>query len=303
MAHEKRVTRANPSCIIFLIDQSGSMAEPWVSGGKAKCEAVANTINETLTELIMNCSTSGEPRDYFQVAVLGYGARAASQQSWTGLPPKLKDMGYGATFGALIASSTGQPLIPISELATLPIKMEERTRKVRSVRGTEVDELQRLPVFFTPVAEDGTPMYEAFELAHYLCEKWVAEHQNSFPPTIINITDGIWNTISPRPVVEKLQALTTTDGPVLVYNAHISSNPAKPLEYPDDERFSSLAEDKFARELFEMSSTLPKIARDYAKRKKIPVQESSRGYVFNGDAPSLVRLMAIGTESTSSSLS
>src|SRR6266705_3655894 len=49
---------AHPGCLIFLLDQSGSMSDPFgpgqAGGGKRKCDMVATILNSFLNELIVN---------------------------------------------------------------------------------------------------------------------------------------------------------------------------------------------------------------------------------------------------------
>jgi hypothetical protein len=72
------ISRTNPSCFIFLVDQSASMVDP--IGGEvkmSKADVVADALNRLLTELAIRCAKEEGVRDYFHVAVLGYGGRSA----------------------------------------------------------------------------------------------------------------------------------------------------------------------------------------------------------------------------------
>jgi hypothetical protein len=76
MPYAAEISRTNPSCLLFLIDQSSSMAEPF--GGhpdKPKAEGVADGINRLLQNLALKCAKSDRVRDYFHVGVIGYGGR------------------------------------------------------------------------------------------------------------------------------------------------------------------------------------------------------------------------------------
>src|SRR5436190_9722124 len=100
MPYEAELTRANPTCLLFLIDQSSSMAEPF--GGQAdkpKAQGVADGINRLLQNLILKCAKSDGIRDYFHVGVIGYGGRVA----W-----------------ALSGPLSGHKLVPISLVANNP---------------------------------------------------------------------------------------------------------------------------------------------------------------------------------------
>src|SRR4051812_19295513 len=72
-SHEKNVTRANPGCIIFLLDQSYSMNDGIAGSPRPKAEALATAINRFITDLIVRCEKGGEkPLHYFDLAVIGY---------------------------------------------------------------------------------------------------------------------------------------------------------------------------------------------------------------------------------------
>ena len=76
MPYTAEISRSNPSCYLFLVDQSGSMAKPF--GGekdKTKAQGVADAINRLLQNLVLKCTKSQAVRDYFHVGVIGYGAK------------------------------------------------------------------------------------------------------------------------------------------------------------------------------------------------------------------------------------
>jgi hypothetical protein len=80
------ISRTNPSCFIFLVDQSASMVDP--IGGEvrmSKADVVADALNRLLTELAIRCAKEEGVRDYFNVAALGYGGRSA-QSAFGALP-------------------------------------------------------------------------------------------------------------------------------------------------------------------------------------------------------------------------
>ncbi|MHC5072814.1 MAG: vWA domain-containing protein [Planctomycetota bacterium] len=69
MPYKAEISSASPSCFLFLIDQSTSMAEE-ISAGEAtqqKSTGVANTMNKWLQELSIKCSKSDGVRDYYHV--------------------------------------------------------------------------------------------------------------------------------------------------------------------------------------------------------------------------------------------
>ena len=106
-------------------------------------------------------------------------------------------------------------------------------------------------------------MCEALRQAKRLIEQWVSEHRNGFPPTVLHLTDGESTDGDPVQIGKEILSLSTSDGPVLVFNCHVSSHASSKLEYPSDQ--SSLP-DEFARTLFNISSTLPEGFRKAAEQ-------------------------------------
>jgi len=247
------------------------MGDPWGRDTqKRKCDAVADVMNRMLSNLVIKCTKAEGVRDYFHVGIVGYGGNVVPA----------------------LAGMTATELVPISRVANAPLRIEERTQKVQNGAGGLVEQRVKFPVWFDPVANSGTPMCEALRLGRQICEGWVSEHSSSFPPTVLNITDGEATDGDPSPNADQLRSLATSDGPVLLYNAHISSNPAAPVEYPDKEE--GLA-DQFARLLFQISSSLPPHAVSAGRQEGLPVSDASRGFVFNADMVALIRFLDIGT--------
>ena len=57
MAYEAEINRANPSCILFLVDQSASMSDSFAGEvGRSKAQALADAINRLLLELTIKCT-------------------------------------------------------------------------------------------------------------------------------------------------------------------------------------------------------------------------------------------------------
>lgn len=89
MAYTAEISRTNPGCFIFLVDQSASMSDPMGIGEvtQQRAEVVSDAINRLLTELSVKCAKEEGVRDYFHVAVIGYGHNhvgSAFQGRWPG---------------------------------------------------------------------------------------------------------------------------------------------------------------------------------------------------------------------------
>jgi hypothetical protein len=56
MSYEAEISQANPTCFLFLVDQSGSMGKRF--GPRASCtkaQGVADTINRLISTLVSRC--------------------------------------------------------------------------------------------------------------------------------------------------------------------------------------------------------------------------------------------------------
>jgi hypothetical protein len=274
MPYSAEISRQNPGCFLFLIDQSRSMADPFGGEpGRSKAEKLADAINRLIYELTIRCTknqTEGV-RSYYEIGVIGYGSKVGP---------------------AWIGNLSGKTLVPLREVADNPGRLEERKRKVEDGAGGRVEESFKLPVWFQPVADNGTPMCQALGLAHSLLVPWIQAHQASSPPIVINMTDGEANDGDIRTAAESLQRLSTYDGDVLLFNVHLSSRPGAPILYSEND--SSLP-DEFSKMLFQVSSVLPPHIQAAAKNEGFAVGPQSRGFAFNANIVEVIRFLDIGT--------
>ncbi|MDB5307415.1 MAG: hypothetical protein JWO38_1617 [Gemmataceae bacterium] len=75
MPYAAEISRRNPTCFIFLIDRSGSMAEPLAGApGKTKAQGVAETINSLLYNFVIKTTTGTGLFNRYFIGVIGYGA-------------------------------------------------------------------------------------------------------------------------------------------------------------------------------------------------------------------------------------
>lgn len=275
MPYNAEISRSNPSCFVFLIDQSGSMEDPIAgSDGKRKCDSVADAINRLLQNLIVKCARGEGVRNFYEVAVIGYGDIVT--QAFSG---PLADRG----------------LVPLGDIANSPARIEERHRVVTHGNGSKTEHLVKFPIWFEPSANGLTPMGEALEKAHSILAPWVKAHPDSYPPIVINISDGAATDTGPQSQAKALRSLTTNDGNVLLFNCHISDNSTSPIAFPSKTR--DLPDD-FARTLFEVSSPLPENLAEQARADGMKLEPDSRGFAFNADLTELIRFLDLGTRSS-----
>src|SRR5262249_11524508 len=114
----------------------------------------------------------------------------------------------------------------------------------------------------------------------------------SFPPIVINITDGEATDGDPSGAADAIKRLASSDGDVLVFNLHIPSQRSTPIEFPDSD---AGLPDQFAQLLFRMSSLLPPYMRSIAQQEGHNVSDGTRGFVFNANMESVIKFLDIGT--------
>lgn len=274
MTYEAQISRNNPTAFLFVVDQSGSMSDK-MSSGRSKAEFVADALNRTLMNLVTRCTKSEGVRDYFEVGVLGYGGNGVSN-------------GFSGVLG-------GRTLNPISALEQNPARVEDRKRKMDDGAGGIVETTVKFPVWFDPVASGGTPMREALAKAAEELVGWCDAHPDSYPPTILHVTDGESTDGDPEEIAGHLREIRTNDGEVLILNIHVSSLGNDPIRFPASE--AGLPDD-YAKLLFRMSSQLPEHLIRFAQEKGNTVGIESRGFMFNAEAAEIVDFFDIGTRAS-----
>ncbi|MGL5005578.1 MAG: VWA domain-containing protein, partial [Casimicrobium sp.] len=170
MPYQAPIQRTDPTALLFLVDQSTSMADKMANSERTKAQIVADVLNKTLMQLITRCAKADGVRDYFDIGVIGYG-------------------GSGAT-NALAGKLATQILNPVSQLESSPIRIEERRRKMDDGAGGIVEQTVKFPIWFEPKADGNTPMCDAITAAAAELAAWCDAHPNSYPPTVLHITDG-----------------------------------------------------------------------------------------------------------------
>lgn len=264
MTYEKRIDRENPGCIVFLIDQSGSMQDPMGGATGSKATNVAGVVNSVLYELVLRCIKSQEegPRHYYDIGVVGYGGEVRN------------------------ALRPGSPslLIGSDELGRNPAQIAD----VVAQDGSS----SRRPIWIEPRGNGGTPMCGAFDLAGSTVAAWIQQHPGSFPPIVINITDGESTDGDPATWADRLRALSTSDGSLLLFNVNISEKAGSSIVFPAD---GVGLPDASAQMLFRISSVLPDYMVSIARASGYPTTAGARGFAFNADFSAVASFLRVGT--------
>ena len=154
----------------------------------------------------------------------------------------------------------------------------------------------KVPVWIEAHHGFRTPMCQAIATAGAQVFDWTHAFPHSFPPIVINITDGM---VTDSPLngadlatwAERLTTIETVDGRALLLNIFLSSAKQSGVWFP---REGGGLPDP-GPTLFGISSPLPQPLIDNARAAQIDIVPGARGFVFNADLAMLVKFLEIGT--------
>jgi hypothetical protein len=270
MPYSAEISRDNPTCILFVIDQSGSMDER-MSTGRSKADFVADVLNKTIYTLVTNCTKADGVRNYFDIGVVTYG---------------------GGGVGAGLRGGRSGVISSIPDLASNPARVEDRTRIDDDGAGGILERKVKFPVWFDPTSSGGTPMCAGLTRVAEALAEWCDAHPNSYPPTVLHVTDGASTDGDPESVASVIRQLSTQDGEALLFNIHVSTEQGEAIQFPASD---SGLPDSYARLLFRMSSELPDHVARLASDKGYAVSTGARGFMFNADPRGIANFFDIGT--------
>ena len=281
MPYTADISRTNPGCFLFLVDRSRSMEQALAGQpGQRKMDQAADAINRILDAVSQRCSQGMDIRDYFHIGIIGYNTDSSGAPIIT---------------SGLSGTSPEQPFLLISQVVEVADVVERQVRESDGAGGV-IEATRRMPIWLQPHAEFGTPMCNALQLASNAVGAWVAQYPDSFPPIVINVSDGDATDGDPVPLAHQIMNLQTNDGNALVFNVHLSEMATMPVQFPDT---ADGLPDELAVRLFQMSSVLPEASRSLAASLDLVMSPNSRGFVFNADMTSLVQFLDIGTRGPS----
>lgn len=279
--YSARITRNNRAAVILLCDRSGSMAEEVVFEGEriTKAVAVAQTINMFVDELVYRCRREEGVRDYFDIAVIEYGG--------DGVVPLISGKGGFTT---------------PSELVKTPVESMTAHILRRLPDGNQVTSAVRRKQWITPKAYGDTPMGAALKEAERLVRMWCSKPSNvkSFPPLILNITDGEASDASYRELcdcADNIRGTGTLDGNTLFINIHLATTeePGPEIRFPS--RLEDIPLHPYARLLWDMSSWMPGCYNGIISEAEESGAPPFRAMAYNCTVNELFPMMTIGSVS------
>ena len=278
--YTRSITRTHRTAFLVAIDGSGSMAERIRFRGRTatKAEAVAEVADELLFELIERARRDDGVRDYYDIALIGYGGDDEVASLLPG----------------------GEELLPVTRLAAQRPVLRTETVEHRLPDGRIALREITTPHWVGPRAAGQTPMCEALRRCRDLAAAWCARPENaaSFPPVVFNITDGEATDCDEeelRAVAAQIRALGTADGNVLLINIHLAADDeGRTLFFPAEDE--PLGCNRYAQLLYDCSSTMPASFEEAIRLEKGPgALPPFRGMSFNASATQLLTMLNIGS--------
>ncbi len=278
------VTRKQPTACIIALDCSASMQSVVDFGciRAPKSAAVSMVANTLIYELVLRATRHDEVRHYYDIAVLGYN---------------------GSSIEPLLGDELR--LIPIEEVAAMMPEVEKVDYTYKNDEGEDVKTSFKYRPWVESYAVGLTPMNELLDLATQMLEEWCRQpkNANSFPPMVINITDGESTDGFDRKLLDsamRLREVSTSDGNVLLVNILIRNMPqSDEVIFPTRDEVPS---DVYARMMADMSSVLPKYydrkVRSIRKLKDKNVEQPFLAMAYNIVPHSLFDIIDIGTHIT-----
>ncbi len=274
----KPITRLHPTAFVVLIDRSGSMTEKISFAGAemSKSRAVALVANSFIDELLHRARRENGVCDYYDIAVIGYSGDGVESL----LAPK------------------GEFTTP-SRLAASRVRREQISRERMLPSGRSIMTVTEQNMWIEPKAAGITPMCGAMRDALALLERWCRRKQNaaSYPPTVINITDGEasdGNEDTIRSIAAAIRATGTSDGNTLFMNIHLAKGgDARPVLFPSSPE--ELPGQRYARLLYDISGEMPENYHDVIAGIRPGAVPPFRGMAYNSPVGELVAMMNIGS--------
>lgn len=280
MAYKAEISRNYPLLIGFLIDQSDSMKKNMADTNTKKSEICAQYIDSFFSRLLIRNTSGEEILNRFNIFALGYGNLVYSAFD------SVNDM-------------TPIDLKKLRDISKVIEKTKTIQKKMPDGAGGWIlenkDETVKVEQWINPRAENGTPMNEALKEAFSITSDWIEQnHKKSYPPIIINITDGEFTSDDPEPIAREIRDLETDDGKVLLFNIHITDdNSSTPVSFPT--RNSFIPPNDYATKLFTMSSNLVDSMVEYGSKKDKPIMPGAVGFAYNAKFEEFIDFLDIGT--------
>lgn len=282
-----RVTRKNPAAIVIMIDQSGSMRFSYTTG-VSKAKTVADIVNSLLQDLLNKCIKEQGIKNYFNILVFGYGDKIT--KIWEG---GLEDRQW----------------VTVEDLRDNVVETVREEAQRSTPFGVKNYVKERYKWISEKFDGSATNMRQAFEYCQSILEDWTLEHEDSFPPLVFNITDGLPTDIKGDfdqwlQTCNNLTSVSTKDGNTLLFNILLTNG--EEVVMPGNENSQGMLANEYHRAMIFGSSVLPVALRGIAynvfKEDRIR-NEHTRCLIINSTPKSVIGMLNIGTNTLLSNVS
>ena len=273
MSYRQTISTDNPALVIIAIDQSGSMMGPFTNHSMivSKSEIASMIASAMIDEMIYRSRQRGVLHRYFDFSILGYSRQDVYP----------------------LVNSSIHPA-PITVLDGIQPTFKRRTIEHLTPDNHLFLALERYSEWIIPQAAGITPMVDMLDTVTEIVSEWCNNQQNqdSFPPIIINITDGLDGTEYNRHLFqrcEELKQIGTKDGKCLLFNIYIDSTP--PSERHNFPNLETLSADCNILPLARMSSILPELFHPLARKHNSTAEPDYRALCYNAVGLSIIPLL------------
>lgn len=243
----------------------------------SKAQALTIISSALITELIDRCRRTDGLRNYYDIAIVGYGDDKVEML--------LGDEGFVA-------------IDALARRTTIPLTLQYELQQEEQVKVIE----QTIPAWFEDKAEGNTPMYEALLRVKELVEEWCGREQNreSFPPIVINISDGEISDGSygeMMDITSLIRRQATNHGNTLLLNIHLESNSdLHSLIFPTEQEL--IGATTAMQMMAEASSSMPEIFNaEIIKLKGGGAKPPFKAMGYNANILEVISIMNIGSRS------
>ncbi len=269
-----------PGCVVLLIDESAGMGAVMgdvVTDGTASTKTNAERVATAVNSLIKRLADGPD----FDLALVGYKSDAVGE------------VDVGSRWGGSLA---GREFVKVREVVASPRQVEQRRRKVPipGTIGQVREETVDFPVWYVPEVGVKAPQVAAYKFCQRLLEGWLAQAgPQAAPPLVVHLFAGASADGNPQMAVEKLLALGTEAGKVLLFQGHVAARAAASASlYPSTYLYLTVGS---ARDVFRRTSPLPPQLIEALKEVKVDVGPNARGMVYNAKIIDVIRLLGLVT--------
>ena len=274
----RTVNSTNPWLLVMMVDDSHSMSADWGGLEMSMSELVEMAINRTLYDMGLEyCLQETKVRDRIHLKVLVYRADGEVVDPMPN--------GSKATYHKAPGEDGWvQNYHDTMSYSHQSVSSEVPRWVILSPRGK-------------------TPMLEAFGQAREVVQQHVAEYPKSFPPMVLNISDGEptdcgepvnWDLISE--VCDSIRSLGSDGAEPIICNVHLDARGRnEPTLYPAEPPIL----DNLESGLWHISSEVPRSLEEF-----LPAEvESGQGgrrrmFVYNSDLPTFSDFLEFCTSRT-----